>query len=64
MTSSATWWSADPTIAEFDPAVPGRLVAKSAGTVRIEARIDGAAEPAEVTVSSGAASRAGPPLPP
>ncbi len=50
VTSDATWWSADPTIVEFDPAVPGRLVAKRAGTVRIEARIDGVAEPAEVTV--------------
>ena len=50
VTSAATWWSADPTVAELDPAVPGRLVAKRAGIVRIEARIDGAVQSAEVTV--------------
>ncbi|WP_243338515.1 Ig-like domain-containing protein [Anaeromyxobacter soli] len=46
----ATWSSADPTIVDFDPAAPGKLSAKRAGTVRIEARLDGKTESAEVTV--------------
>ncbi|ABS27525.1 Ig-like domain-containing protein [Anaeromyxobacter sp. Fw109-5] len=50
VTNAATWWSADPTVVEFDPAAPGKLVTKRAGTVRIEARIDGVTESAEVTV--------------
>jgi hypothetical protein len=37
-------------VAELEPAAPGRLVAKRAGVVRIEARIDGAMQSAEVTV--------------
>jgi hypothetical protein len=46
----ATWVSADPTIADFDPAEPGLLVAKTAGIVRVEARLDGVVGTAEVTV--------------
>ncbi|WP_242344597.1 Ig-like domain-containing protein [Anaeromyxobacter terrae] len=50
VSSKATWWSADPTVVEFDPAAPGKFLAKRAGTVRIEAQLDGRSESAEVTV--------------
>lgn len=50
VTKQVTWTSADPTVADFDPARPGVLVGKKAGAVRVEAAIDGKVGGTDVTV--------------